>query len=78
MNSVGEQCTALKAVYDECFNKWYTTKFLQGEGRGETECDKLFETYKSCVMKAIEEKKIFDDFEPSIHQASMDKPAADS
>eukprot|EP01134_Creolimax_fragrantissima_P005750 CFRG5750T1 len=73
MNSIGDECTALKSMYDECFNKWYTTKFLKGEGQSETECDDLFKKYKSCVMKVVEEKKIFDDFEPSMDQPNVNK-----
>ncbi|RKO93181.1 mitochondrial distribution and morphology protein Mdm35, partial [Blyttiomyces helicus] len=54
--SISEQCTELKRQYDTCFNKWYSTKFLNGDTS--PECEDIFKLYKACVWKAIEEKKV--------------------
>lgn len=47
MNSVGEECQELKKAYDECFNDWFSNKFLKGE-RSEP-CPNLFKSYQECV-----------------------------
>ncbi|XP_041348785.1 TP53-regulated inhibitor of apoptosis 1-like [Gigantopelta aegis] len=60
MNSVGEECQDLKHKYDECFNKWFSEKFLKGSK--EDTCAPLFKVYQKCVKKAIQEKK-FDLYE---------------
>nr|ADO28299.1 tp53-regulated inhibitor of apoptosis 1 [Ictalurus furcatus] len=57
MNSVGESCTELKREYDQCFNRWFTEKFLKGD-RGEDPCTEVFKKYQTCVQKAIKEKNI--------------------
>ncbi|ORZ39921.1 hypothetical protein BCR44DRAFT_154764, partial [Catenaria anguillulae PL171] len=53
---VGKNCTPLKHEYDNCFNKWYTEKFLKGDTQ--PECEEIFERYRACVMGAVKEKKI--------------------
>lgn len=52
-SSVGANCTELKQKYDNCFNKWYSEKFLKGDTT--PECEDLFKDYRACVMviKAI-------------------------
>ena len=49
MESIGPQCTELKKEYDECFNKWYSEKFLRGD-LATTPCQELFEDYKACLL----------------------------
>ncbi|XP_076473038.1 uncharacterized protein LOC143302312 [Babylonia areolata] len=56
MNSVGDDCLELKRAYDDCFNKWFSEKFLKGF-RDDT-CAPLFRVYQDCVKKAIQEKKL--------------------
>lgn len=56
MNSVGEECGELKKAYEECFNKWFSEKFLKGVT--EDACAPLFRVYQQCVKKAIKEKKL--------------------
>lgn len=47
-SSVGPECTELKKQYDNCFNKWYSEKFLKGDTS--SECEDLFKDYRACVM----------------------------
>lgn len=52
-SSVGPNCTELKQKYDNCFNKWYSEKFLKGDTT--PECEDLFKDYRACVM--VKKKK---------------------
>ncbi|KAK7487900.1 hypothetical protein BaRGS_00020801 [Batillaria attramentaria] len=56
MNSVGEECQELKKAYDECFNKWFSERFLKGVT--DDSCADHFRVYQECVKKAIKEKKL--------------------
>ncbi|KAI9293227.1 hypothetical protein K502DRAFT_44235 [Neoconidiobolus thromboides FSU 785] len=56
MDSIGKQCTILKKEYDECFNKWYTEKFLKGDVT--PECKHIFEKYQECVQNVLKERGI--------------------
>ena len=56
MNSVGEDCNKLKKEYDQCFDYWFTNKFLRGIN--EDNCQQLFKQYQQCVLNAIKSKKI--------------------
>jgi len=31
MNSLGRECNELKGKYDDCFNVWFSQKFLKGD-----------------------------------------------
>ncbi|ORX58808.1 hypothetical protein DM01DRAFT_1371826 [Hesseltinella vesiculosa] len=55
-SSVGADCTKLKIKYDNCFNKWYSEKFLKGDTT--PECDELFKDYRACVLVALKDKGI--------------------
>ncbi|XP_046849675.1 uncharacterized protein C119.18-like [Xenia sp. Carnegie-2017] len=57
MNSISDECNDLKKKYDTCFNSWYTESFLRGDTQSEP-CRELFESYRSCVMKALKAKNI--------------------
>ncbi|XP_033119325.1 LOW QUALITY PROTEIN: TP53-regulated inhibitor of apoptosis 1-B-like [Anneissia japonica] len=57
MNSVGPECTAMKKEgYDDCFNAWYSEKFLKGDYRDT--CSGIFKRYQECVKKAIKDQGI--------------------
>ncbi|XP_065057603.1 TP53-regulated inhibitor of apoptosis 1-like [Rhopilema esculentum] len=61
MESIGKECGPLKHEYDNCFNKWYSEKFLKGNVDSSVEsvpCEELFKTYKECVTNAMKEKNI--------------------
>ena len=46
MNSIGPECSELKAKYDSCFNVWFSEKFLKGKD-DEDMCKPLFILYRS-------------------------------
>ncbi|KAJ3036734.1 Mitochondrial distribution and morphology protein 35 [Rhizophlyctis rosea] len=71
MASISPECTELKRQYDECFNKWYSTKFLQGDVT--PECDDIFRLYRGCVWKAIKEKNV----DQLINDARKERPFKD-
>ncbi|KAG5677916.1 hypothetical protein PVAND_007632 [Polypedilum vanderplanki] len=52
MNSIGENCNELKSKYDQCFNTWFSEKFLKGD-KDDTPCKSLFQTYQKCVQEAL-------------------------
>jgi len=56
MNSIGKDCNELKKAYEECFNSWFSDKFLRG--LKEDKCEPLFKVYQDCVKKAVSENKI--------------------
>jgi TRIAP1/MDM35 family protein len=49
MESIGKECTELKHKYEECFNKWYSEKFLKGQ-LADTPCQDLFDNYRACLL----------------------------
>lgn len=56
MNSIGKDCNDLKKAYEECFNSWFSDKFLKGIKQDH--CDALFNVYRECVKKAVNENNI--------------------
>lgn len=57
MNSVSKECQELKRLYDSCFNRWYSEKFLRGD-TDDTSCDQIYKQYKQCVGTALAKLKI--------------------
>ena len=47
MNSVSQECQALKSEYDKCFHKWFSEKFLNGDTNDT--CAPIFKSYQACV-----------------------------
>jgi TRIAP1/MDM35 family protein len=56
MNSFAPECTKAKKEYDNCFNNWYSEKFLKGESM-ENECADLWHEYEDCVKVSREREK---------------------
>lgn len=48
MNSIGEECTDLKKKYDDCFNSWFSERFLKGD-HDDSVCSGIFKVYQDCV-----------------------------
>lgn len=48
MNSIGEECTELKKKYDDCFNNWFSERFLKGD-HDDSVCSSIFKVYQECV-----------------------------
>ena len=51
MNSLGPDCNELKQSYDECFNLWFSEKFLKGDANSKDDsmCRPIFMVYRECV-----------------------------
>ncbi|GAB6028621.1 hypothetical protein CHUAL_004458 [Chamberlinius hualienensis] len=56
MNSVDPSCNELKKIYDDCFNSWFSEKFLKGHTTDT--CAPLFQIYQDCVKDAVKKQKI--------------------
>ncbi|EGV61032.1 mitochondrial distribution and morphology [Yamadazyma tenuis ATCC 10573] len=67
--SFAPECTEKKTKYDDCFNKWYTEKFLQGKSM-ENECVQLWDDYITCVNSALASHQI----KPILDKARQDQP----
>ncbi|CAM6091670.1 unnamed protein product [Calypogeia fissa] len=50
-------CSALKTAYNDCFNRWYTDKFLKGQWEKE-ECIVEWEAYRACLSKRLEDRNL--------------------
>ena len=57
MESIGKDCTELKKKYDECFNFWFSEKYLKGDTKSNI-CADLFGSYQTCVREAVKKQKI--------------------
>ncbi|XP_026327498.1 TP53-regulated inhibitor of apoptosis 1-like [Hyposmocoma kahamanoa] len=57
MNSIGEECTELKKKYDDCFNSWFSDKFLRGNN-DDSICADIFKVYQDCVKNAMKQQNI--------------------
>lgn len=57
MESIGQECKELKKQYDDCFNAWFSERYLKGDYHSNM-CHRLFETYQGCVKEAIKRQKI--------------------
>ena len=56
MESIGgKACTELKLKYEDCFNKWYSQKFLKGDLADNSPCQDLFDEYKACIVVRVQE-----------------------
>ncbi|KAK9447073.1 uncharacterized protein V1518DRAFT_368102, partial [Limtongia smithiae] len=51
-SSFAPECNKAKTKYDECFNEWYSEKFLKGKGL-HNECEDLWDDYKACLGAAL-------------------------
>ncbi|CAH2048541.1 unnamed protein product, partial [Iphiclides podalirius] len=57
MNSIGEECTDLKKKYDDCFNSWFSERFLKGD-HDDSVCAGIFKVYQECVKNAMKQQNI--------------------
>lgn len=67
--SFAPECTDAKHKYDDCFNLWYTEKFLKGKSL-ENECTELWDDYITCVNTALATKSI----KPMLDKLREDQP----
>ncbi|XP_075220037.1 TP53-regulated inhibitor of apoptosis 1-like isoform X2 [Lycorma delicatula] len=52
-----EACKKLKEEYENCFNLWFSQKFLKGDDNDEM-CAPLLKVYIECVQKTMKENQI--------------------
>ncbi|KAG5964118.1 hypothetical protein E4U32_003187 [Claviceps aff. humidiphila group G2b] len=57
-NSLAPECNDAKELYDTCFLKWYSEKYLKGTEKNNDECAALFKDYQKCLAGALKEKGI--------------------
>ncbi|XP_061989003.1 uncharacterized protein At4g33100-like [Rosa rugosa] len=50
-------CANLRAAYHNCFNRWYSEKFVKGNWDKE-ECVSEWEKYKACLSEHLEDKQL--------------------
>ena len=67
--SFAPECTPAKNAYDDCFNKWYTEKFLKGKSM-ENECTEFWDTYITCINANLAKQGI----KPMLDKAREDQP----
>ncbi|CCH62559.1 hypothetical protein TBLA_0H02750 [Henningerozyma blattae CBS 6284] len=67
--SCAPECTELKKTYDDCFNTWYSEKFLKGKSI-ENECAKQWYAYSECLKTALVKQGI----QPALDEARKEAP----
>ncbi|CAB0000677.1 unnamed protein product [Nesidiocoris tenuis] len=56
MNSIGKSCNEIKKQYDDCFQVWFSEKFLNGET--DESCSSLYKMYQHCLQKSMKDNHI--------------------
>ncbi|XP_023001888.1 uncharacterized protein At4g33100 isoform X1 [Cucurbita maxima] len=55
--SATSPCADLRAVYHNCFNRWYSEKFVKGQ-LDEEPCVSEWQKYRACLSEHLEDKKL--------------------
>ncbi|PIA27766.1 hypothetical protein AQUCO_07600140v1 [Aquilegia coerulea] len=50
-------CAVLRAAYHDCFNRWYSEKFVKGKWDKE-ECVSEWQKYRACLSEHLEDKHL--------------------
>ncbi|GAB4837056.1 hypothetical protein Ancab_001971 [Ancistrocladus abbreviatus] len=50
-------CAYLRTAYHDCFNRWYSEKFLKGQWDKE-ECVTEWQKYKDCLSQHLDDKHL--------------------
>ncbi|XP_022754695.1 uncharacterized protein At4g33100 [Durio zibethinus] len=50
-------CAHLRAAYHNCFNRWYSEKFVKGQWNKE-ECLSEWQKYRSCLSEHLDDKHL--------------------
>lgn len=50
-------CANLRAAYNNCFNRWYSEKFLRGQCDKE-ECVSEWKNYRDCLSQHLDDKHL--------------------
>ncbi|KAJ7966389.1 Mitochondrial distribution/morphology family 35/apoptosis [Quillaja saponaria] len=72
-------CAHLRAAYNNCFNRWYSEKFVKGQWEKE-ECVSDWQKYRACLSEHLEDKHLSRFLEAeglvgSINQDKLENPA---
>ncbi|KAJ4844330.1 hypothetical protein Tsubulata_050486 [Turnera subulata] len=69
-------CAQLKEAYHNCFNRWYSEKFVKGQWDKE-ECVIEWQKYRACLSEHLDDKLLARFMEAETIPADLGKPAAD-
>ncbi|XP_035546418.1 uncharacterized protein At4g33100 isoform X3 [Juglans regia] len=50
-------CSHLRAAYHNCFNRWYSEKFVKGHWEKE-ECISEWQKYRACLSEHLDDKHL--------------------
>ncbi|KAK6912854.1 Mitochondrial distribution/morphology family 35/apoptosis, partial [Dillenia turbinata] len=50
-------CAQLRAAYHDCFNRWYSEKFMKGQW-DKDECANHWQKYRDCLSQHLEDKHL--------------------
>ncbi|XWS72410.1 hypothetical protein CRYUN_Cryun02cG0037600 [Craigia yunnanensis] len=50
-------CAILRAAYPNCFNRWYSEKFVKGQWDKE-ECLTEWQKYRACLSEHLDDKHL--------------------
>lgn len=56
-SSATSPCAHLRAAYHDCFNRWYSEKFLKGQW-DKVECISEWEKYRECLSQHLDDKHL--------------------
>ncbi|PON95980.1 Mitochondrial distribution/morphology family protein [Trema orientale] len=67
-------CANLRTAYHNCFNRWYSEKFVKGQWDKE-ECVSEWRKYKACLSEHLEDKHLsrFLDAEESVDYSRISR-----
>ncbi|KAI4380851.1 hypothetical protein MLD38_006992 [Melastoma candidum] len=55
--SATSPCAHLRSAYYDCFNRWYTEKFVKGQWQKE-ECVVEWRKYRTCLSEHLQDKQL--------------------
>ncbi|XP_050216804.1 uncharacterized protein At4g33100 [Mercurialis annua] len=70
-------CAQLRAAYNNCFNRWYSEKFLKGQW-DKAECVSEWENYRACLSKHLDDKHLSRFLEVEIIPVDVGNPVGDA
>ncbi|KAL9249445.1 hypothetical protein AKJ16_DCAP00760 [Drosera capensis] len=51
-------CAQLRTAYHDCFNRWYSEKYLKGRWEEEECCVVEWNKYRECLSKHLDDKQL--------------------
>uniref|UniRef100_A0A6N2L4B1 GCK domain-containing protein n=4 Tax=Salix TaxID=40685 RepID=A0A6N2L4B1_SALVM len=66
-------CAHLRAAYHNCFNRWYSEKFVKGQW-GKEECVSEWQKYRACLSEHLDDKHLSRFLEAEILPSDLGKP----